>query len=216
MQKLVAEKQSALQIERQRISSDMHDDIGTGLSTMLIYINMLKLRSTDKEEKQNIDRIAILGTALVEQMKEIVWSLSPGNDRLDSLLLFIRQYFVLLFEPLAYDINVVFPATIPHVQLKSDLRRNVFLCVKEALNNVIKHAKATSVELNVQIKHRMLTIEIKDNGSGIPFPLIENTTGNGLKNITRRMNIVKGKCNISNNNGAVLSLELELPPYPNR
>jgi len=215
MQKLVAEKQSALQIERQRISSDMHDDIGTGLSTMLIYINMLKLKSTNKKDEQNISRIAALGTALVEQMKEIVWSLSPGNDRLDSLLLFIRQYFVLLFEPLAYETNVVFPATIPDVELKSDLRRNVFLCVKEALNNVIKHAKATSVELNVQVKHRMLTIVIKDNGSGLPLPLKENITGNGLKNITRRMNIAKGKCNILNDNGTVVSLEFELPPYPN-
>jgi two-component system NarL family sensor kinase len=96
--KLVSEKHMALQTERQRISSDMHDDIGTGLSTMLIYVNMLKLKKADGDDNRNIDRIAALGIELVEQMKEIVWSLSPGNDRLDSLLLFIRQYFALLLN----------------------------------------------------------------------------------------------------------------------
>jgi two-component system, NarL family, sensor kinase len=213
-QRLVAEKQTALQIERQRISSDMHDDIGTGLSTMLLYINMLKLRSADNEDKHNIDRIAVLGTALVEQMKEIVWSLSPGNDRLDSLLLYIRQYFVLLFEPLDYDVNVIFPSTIPEIELKSDMRRNVFLCVKEALNNIIKHAKATAAELNVQVGRHKLTITIKDNGCGLPLPLAENITGNGLKNIKRRVDSLKGKFNLINDKGAVMTLEFELPWYP--
>jgi signal transduction histidine kinase len=181
---------------------------------MLLYINMLKLRSADNEDKHNIDRIAVLGTALVEQMKEIVWSLSPGNDRLDSLLLYIRQYFVLLFEPLDYDVNVIFPSTIPEIELKSDMRRNVFLCVKEALNNIIKHAKATAAELNVQVGRHKLTITIKDNGCGLPLPLAENITGNGLKNIKRRVDSLKGKFNLINDKGAVMTLEFELPWYP--
>jgi signal transduction histidine kinase len=214
-QKLNFEKQLAVQTERQRISSDMHDDIGTGLSTMLLYVNMLKLKLADSRDAQNIERIAGLGTELVEQMKEIVWSLNPGNDRLDNLLLFIRQYFVLLFEPLAYQTNIIYPLTIPEIEIDNELRRNIFLCVKELLNNVIKHANATSVELKVQIEHKTLLIQIKDNGKGF-VPDAGNRTGNGLKNIRQRMIAVKGKFTIQSSKGTQVKLEIHLPNYPNR
>jgi two-component system NarL family sensor kinase len=214
-QKLVFEKQLAVQVERRRISSDMHDDIGTGLSTMLIYINMMKLKLAGTNDGPNIERIANLGTGLVDHMKEIVWSLSPGNDRLDSLLIFMRQYFVLLFEPLPYTTNIVFPLTIPDIELDGELRRNIFLCFKESLNNVIKHANASTVELHVQIMQNTLVIQVKDNGIGISIPPEEKTTGNGLKNISQRMSAIKGKFNISNNNGAVIRLEVDFPNYPN-
>lgn len=212
-QKLRLEKQVAVHAERQRISSDMHDDIGTGLSTMLIYINMLKLKLADGADGPNITRIADLGTGLVDQMKEIVWALSPGNDRLDSLLLFIRQYFVLLFEPLNYKLTIVFPTTIPDIELEGELRRNVFLCVKEALNNVVKHANADSIDLRVEIVNDTLIIRMHDNGRGLSAPLRGYTTGNGLKNIARRMNLVKGKADIFTDHGTVVRLELDLPGY---
>jgi signal transduction histidine kinase len=214
-QKLNFEKQLAVQTERQRISSDMHDDIGTGLSTMLIYVNMLKLKLADSRDGPNIDRIAALGTELVEQLKEIVWSLNPGNDRLDNLLLFIRQYFVLLFEPLAYQTNIIYPLTIPEIEIDNELRRNIFLCVKELLNNIIKHADASCVELNVHIDRKTLLIRVKDNGKGF-IPDTGTKTGNGLKNIRQRMNAVKGKFSIQSSKGTVVKLEIHLPNYPNR
>lgn len=209
-QKLVFEKKLAVQLERQRISSDMHDDIGTGLSTMLIYVNMLRIKLEGSEESHNIKRISALGDELVGHMKEIVWSLSPGNDRLDNLLLYMRQYFVLLFEPLAYGAKAMFPANIPELELKSETRRNIFLCVKEALNNVIKHANATSVELEVHIKNNKLVIRIKDNGSGYPAIPCEQLVGNGISNIKRRMSAINGTYKFFNNNGAIVLLETDL------
>jgi len=213
-QKLAFEKQLAVQVERQRISSDMHDDIGTGISTMLIYVNMLKLKLAGGADAPQIDRIADLGTTLVEQMKEIVWSLNPRNDRLDNLLLFIRQYFVLLFEPLDYKTEIVYPLVIPDIELDNELRRNIFLCVKESLNNVIKHAHATCIELTVQIVRGRLMVQIKDDGQGLPAS-VSASAGNGLKNIRQRMNSVNGKCQIYNNNGTIVKLDIRLPKYPN-
>jgi signal transduction histidine kinase len=213
-QKLLFEKQLAVQTERQRISSDMHDDIGTGLSTMLIYVNMLKLKLAGSGDASHVDRIAALGTGLVDQMKEIVWSLNPGNDRLDNLLFYMRQYFVSLFEPLAYTTNIIYPAAIPEVEMANEVRRNIFLCVKESLNNIIKHAGATSVELTVQIVHQTLVIQIKDDGRGLPAAFA-NTTGNGLKNIRQRMHAIKGKLHINNHHGTVVKLEIHLKNYPN-
>jgi signal transduction histidine kinase len=86
--------------------------------------------------------------------------------------------------------------------------------VKESLNNIIKHAKATNAGLDIQIVRNILIIEIKDNGKGIPVT-VENTNGNGLKNINRRMNMIKGKLHIFNSNGTTVRLELDLPTYPN-
>jgi len=215
-QKLAYEKQLAVQNERQRISGDMHDDIGTGLSTMLIYVNMLKSRLNGHLEYSDIERVAVLGNELVSQMKEIVWSLNPGNDSLESLLVFIRQYFSQLFEPLPYRTNVIFPASIPDVALKGVTRRNVYLCIKEALNNVIKHANADWVELNIQFDHDKLVINIKDNGTGFPDNSDSKFFSNGLKNMRYRMDQIDGKFQFFNEGGALIRIEFKLPGVPKR
>jgi signal transduction histidine kinase len=213
-QKQAFEKQLAVQTERQRISGDMHDDIGTGLSTMLLYVNMLKSKLNGKLEYPDIERVSSLGNELVAQMKEIVWSLNPGNDSLESLLVFIRQYFAQLFEPLPYKTNIIFPISIRDIALKGAIRRNIYLCTKEALNNVIKHANASLVELDIQLLKDKLIINVRDNGTGFPDNSDSKFFSNGLKNMRNRMAQVNGKFHFFNENGAVISIELLLPGVP--
>jgi signal transduction histidine kinase len=214
-QRQAYEKQLAVQAERQRISGDMHDDIGTGLSTMLIYVNLLKSKLNGNLEYPEIERVASLGDGLVAQMKEIVWSLNPDNDSLESLLIFIRQYFVQLFDPMPYSTNIIFPQSIPDVPLKGAIRRNVYLCIKEALNNVIKHAHADLIELNVAVYRGKLIISIKDNGIGFPENPNSKFFSNGLKNMQRRMDQIGGEFQFYNEAGALVSVELELEGYTN-
>jgi signal transduction histidine kinase len=214
-QRQVYEKQLAVQTERQRISGDMHDDIGTGLSTMLIYVNLLKSKLKGRLEYPDIERVASLGDGLVAQMKEIVWSLNPDNDSIESLLIFIRQYFVQLFDPLPYSISIVFPSSIPDAPLKGAIRRNIYLSIKEALNNVIKHANADCIELNVTLSQDKLIISIKDNGVGFPENSDSNFFSNGLKNMRRRMDQIGGTFQFYNEGGAIISIELALDGYSN-
>jgi signal transduction histidine kinase len=103
---------------------------------------------------------------------------------------------------------------IPDIELDNELRRNIFLCVKESLNNVIKHAHATCVELTVQIARGRLMVQIKDNGQGLPAA-VSASAGNGLKNIQRRMSSINGKCHIYNSSGTIVKLDIRLPKYPN-
>ena len=213
-QRQAIEKQLAVQTERQRISGDMHDDIGTGLSTMLLYVNMLKYKLNGKLEYPDIERVSSLGNELVAQMKEIVWSLNPGNDSLESLLVFIRQYFARLFEPLPYATNIIFPVSIPDIALKGAIRRNVYLCIKEAINNVIKHARADRVELEIRISKDTLIVIVKDNGTGFPDNPDIKFFSNGLKNMQNRMSQVNGKFHFFNEDGAVISIELQLHEVP--
>jgi signal transduction histidine kinase len=215
-QRVDYEKRLAIQTERQRISGDMHDDIGTGLSTMLIYVNMLKTKLAGSTEYPDVERLASLGNDLVTQMREIVWSFNPGNDSLESLLVFIRQYFAQLFEPLRYETRIIFPESIPAVTLNGIIRRNIYLCIKEALNNVIKHAGAHLIELNVQISRDDLTITVRDDGAGFPESPDGHFWSNGLKNMQSRMAQINGRFQYFNDGGAVIVVGLNLPEVPKK
>jgi signal transduction histidine kinase len=215
-QKVDYEKRLAIQTERQRISGDMHDDIGTGLSTMLIYVNMLKTKLADSIEYPDVERVASLGNDLVAQMKEIVWSFNPGNDSLESLLVFIRHYFAQLFEPLHYETKIVYPESIPAVALNGIIRRNIYLCIKEALNNVIKHAGAHCIELDIQIDRDTLIIAVRDDGIGFPDSSDGHFWSNGLKNMQSRMDQIRGRFQFFNGGGAVIVIELNLPEVPKK
>jgi signal transduction histidine kinase len=215
-QRVDYEKRLAIQTERQRISGDMHDDIGTGLSTMLIYVNMLKTKLAGSTEYPDVERLASLGNDLVTQMREIVWSFNPGNDSLESLLIFIRQYFAQLFEPLRYETRIIFPESIPAVTLNGIIRRNIYLCIKEALNNVIKHAGAHLIELNVQISRDSLTITVRDDGAGFPESPDGHFWSNGLKNMQSRMAQINGSFQYFNDGGAVVVVGLNLPEVPQK
>ena len=100
------------------------------------------------------------------------------------------------------------PETIPFTELTGDKRRNIFLCVKETLNNTLKHSKATKVTINIETTAK-LKITVTDNGTGIAAEKIHRF-GNGLKNIDRRMKAIGGTYSISNNSGTVTNLELPL------
>lgn len=215
-QQLDWEKRLAIQTERQRISGDMHDDIGTGLSTMLIYVNMLKTKLAGSMEYPDIERVASLGNELVAQMKEIVWSFNPGNDSLESLLIFIRQYFAQLFEPLPFETSIVFPESIPEVAINGMIRRNIYLCIKEALNNVTKHAGARQIELNIQVSVGTLVIMVKDDGIGFPGHPGVDFPGNGLRNMRSRMEQIKGQFEFFNEGGAVVVIRFTLPGVPEK
>jgi signal transduction histidine kinase len=215
-QKVDYEKRLAIQTERQRISGDMHDDIGTGLSTMLIYVNMLKTKLAGSSEYPDVQRVALLGNDLVMQMREIVWSFNPGNDSLESLLIFVRQYFAQLFEPLSYETRIIFPESIPAAALNGIIRRNIYLCIKEALNNVIKHSGAHWIELNIQVSRDKLNIAVRDNGIGFPANSDGQFWSNGLKNMQSRMDQVKGRFQFFNERGAVIVIEVPLPEVPQK
>jgi two-component system NarL family sensor kinase len=215
-QELYDEKRLAIQVERQRISGDMHDEIGTSLSTMLLHVNMLKAKLAGAPDYPAIEKVSTLGHELATQLREIVWSFHPGNDTLESLLVFIRQYFAQLFEPLDYATNLVFPEPIPPLALNGIIRRNIYLCTKEALNNVIKHAHARRIEMAIRVSQEQLTITVRDDGTGFPGDPEEQSRGNGLKSMQSRMDQVGGSFRYFNEAGAVVVIGLGLSAVPQK
>lgn len=206
LEKQVAVMQ-AHQEERERISADIHDELGSGMTTIRLMSEIAKNKMKENVPVE-IEKISSSANEVLNKMNAIVWSMNSSNDSLDSLISYIRAYTYEFFDGTPIECKVKMPATIPFHEISGDKRRNVFLCVKETLNNVLKHSKASLINIDIDVNHA-LKIKIADNGVGIEQEKIRRF-GNGLKNIERRMKGIGGSYVISNHNGTETKLELPL------
>lgn len=197
----------AQQEERQRISADMHDELGAGMTAIRLMSEIAKNKMKENTPVE-INKISQSANDVLNKMNAIIWSMNTGNDTLDNLISYIRAYSLEYFDGTSIDCKVITPDEIPEKELTGDKRRNIFLCVKETLNNALKHANATQVTITIET-HTGLLISIKDNGKGIDLDKIRQF-GNGLKNIKRRMESIGGSLTIENENGTVTIIRL---PY---
>ena len=132
-----------------------------------------------------------------------------SNDSVESLVAYIRAYAVEFFENTPVECNLHIAPTISSKELSGEKRRNIFLAVKEALNNVLKHSQAKLVTINMDTDHGLLTIQIVDDGVGID---LENRRkfGNGMNNMKKRIESTNGEFLIENKNGTTLTFRMKL------
>jgi signal transduction histidine kinase/ligand-binding sensor domain-containing protein len=176
------ERRSELEKERQRIGREMHDDIGAGLTQITLMSEAAKRNLTPKKE---LDDIALTSRQLVTSMSEIIWSLNSENNSLDHLLSYLREQLHKFLEPSNISYQIAFPAMVPKVALNNNQRRNILLATKEMVHNAVKHSQATEITIEASITEQSLHISVADNGIG--FDLAKKYAGNGLKNMTRRI-----------------------------
>ena len=198
---------TAQQEERNRISADMHDELGSGMTHIRLMSELAKSKM-----KQNIpveiEKISQSADDVLNKMNAIIWSMNSKNDSLGNLISYIRAYSTEYLEGTSVNCKVTIPRDIPEKELGGDKRRNIFLCVKETLNNMLKHSGATGLTIDI-LTEGVLTIRIHDNGKGIDLQKIRQF-GNGLQNIKRRMESIGGDFEIKNNNGTETILTLPL------
>jgi signal transduction histidine kinase len=187
----------------------MHDDLGAGLSRIKFLsetIGMKKQQHLPIEEE--ISSIRTYSHEMIDKMGEIVWALNEKNDTLSDLLSYTRAYAVEYLEQNGIGCRVEEPDNIPQGIVSGEFRRNIYLTVKETLHNIVKHAQATEVCINIGIAG-WLSIQIRDNGKGIEdTPL--NSSGNGLFNMNARIQALKGRFEIVNNNGTEVNILVPL------
>jgi signal transduction histidine kinase len=199
---------SAQQDERSRISADMHDELGSGV-TAIRLLSEIARQKTKQQPVEEISRISYNANELMTKMNAIIWSMNPGNDTVNSLVAYIRSYASEYLDNFDMDYHINVATDIPDTDVSGVKRRNIFLVLKESINNVMKHAKATEVEINIRFVGNNMLIEIADNGKGIDSEKL-NQFGNGLKNMQRRMEGIGGSFSILNNNGTTVKLEMPL------
>lgn len=197
----------AQQEERQRISADMHDELGSGMTAIRLMSEIARNKMKENTPIE-IEKISRSANDVLNKMNAIIWSMNSGNDTLDNLVSYIRSYALEYFDGTQMECKINTPEDIPDKELSGDKRRNIFLCLKETLNNALKHSNASLIIIDIAFNDQ-LKIIITDNGAGIDLQNLRQF-GNGLKNMARRMESIGGQFTIENKNGTVTTLELPL------
>jgi signal transduction histidine kinase len=202
--------QQTLLEQKNDISKDLHDDIGSGLSSILIHADLL-LKDKNVEERQKVlaAKIVQTGKEISQQLNTFIWSLSTDNNGLQSFAEYVKQYGMNLLE--STNIEFVFTTNIASketVVINGNQRKHLFLCIKELLNNAVKHAEATRIEVAIQINDKnVLEILVNDNGLGMQTG---NQFGNGITNIKKRIELLFGKVSFEQQNGLKVTLSIPL------
>jgi signal transduction histidine kinase len=201
----------AQQEERNRISADMHDDLGAGMTTISLYSELAKGKLINNPIPE-IEKISSAANDLLGKMNAIIWSMSNSNDSLGNMIAYIRSYALEYFEDTGVHCKIDIPENLPNIQVIGTIRRNVFLVVKEALNNILKHAKATEVSITLIRVEDGLTLYIQDNGRGINMEKLRQF-GNGLKNMKKRMADIDVDFTIENKNGTLITMHRKVTTF---
>jgi len=205
------ERQAELDRERTRIARDIHDDIGN-LLTQATLLGGLMLRDRAEPEKtvEHARQISSTIEQVTSSLDEIVWAVNPRNDTLPQLIDYIGQFAVEFLSPAGIACRVDLPDHPPHRAVSSDVRHNLFLVVKEALNNVARHSAARTVSLAVTVAEQNLEVTIQDDGKSFD-PSTVNGSSNGLRNMRQRMDELGGRFTVDSRPGAGTRIWLSVP-----
>jgi signal transduction histidine kinase len=209
------ERLNALEQERRRIARDIHDDLGTSLTRVSAMADSGSAVEKDQASlRSDLAAIRAMSQEMTRSMDEIVWAINPQNDTLESMVNYISEYAGEFLAPTGLRLRLDMPMQLPAVSMSADIRHNLLLAFREALNNIVKHAAAREVQVTLKIEPRQLRLAIHDDGRGIHSEPGSLPHGNGLLNMRNRMMQLKGECNISNSPERGTTVEFVLPFKP--
>ncbi len=203
-------KQQLKEVEmRNQLASDLHDDVGSTLSSILLLSDIASKNKDAAMHTSILNKISSNAKEVIERMSDIVWTMNPINDVGDNLKERIENY-VLQVKQLA-EINALsnIGAEIDEIKWPMDMRKNIFLICKEAINNSLKYSKAVNLELSLYVKDKTIFLQIKDDGIG--FDVSKTNNGNGLRTMTNRAKSSGGNCSIESEEGKGTVVKVEIP-----
>jgi signal transduction histidine kinase len=205
------EQQRSLQEERARIAKDLHDDLGANLTGLALQLDVMGRpgRATDAQQSQ-LAALARGTRGLVDNMREVVWSMNPQHDNLESLASFLGQYTEQYLAAAGLRCRLELPVQAPAQAVSSHLRHQLYLALKEALHNVVRHARASKVHLRLEQEQHELRLAVEDDGCGLP-PEGARTAGHGLDNMQKRVKDLGGEFAAAARNGAGTRIEIRIP-----
>ena len=188
----------AQQQERDRISADMHDELGSGMTAIRLMSEIARNKMKENTPPE-IHKISESANEVLNNMNAILWSMSSVNDSLDNLVSYIRSFALEYFENTSIQCRIITPEQIPTIDIAGDKRRNLFLSVKETLSNVLRHSDASEITIEFRIDH-LLQVKIKNNGH-LKDPGKSGPYANSLTQIAKRLNSIGGTFDIESNEG---------------
>lgn len=207
-QKAILEKQNAIETMRTKIALDVHDDMGSGLTKIGLNARQLQSLATTEKQKQLAEKMAEQSKEVIAGMKEIIWASNPANDNLKSMLGFMRTYIDRFFDGTEIRPVVRFPLNVGEVVLHPEVRRNLFLILKESLNNAVKYSGTDQIEIDFENQSDQFRLRIKDYGKGLSSDKTDDFS-NGLRNMQARAEQIKAVFSLQTEegNGVLIAVE---------
>jgi signal transduction histidine kinase len=195
--------------ERNRIAQEMHDDLGSSLTSVSMAVEMFNQNPNNTKSIQTINQS--IGN-LHQQVNEIVWSLNMRNDKVQNLLAYIHRFARNFLEEAHISLHWEESDDFKNIPIEGIVRRTLYLSSKELLNNIVKHAQASNVWISVNLEGRVMQLTIKDDGQGFDVNQVvtEEGNGNGLKNLQQNIQIINGTIEWKNENGTIVVIQCNL------
>lgn len=214
------EQQRAVERERARIARDVHDELGVRLTRISYQGGIAKLCLNDSAGiEQHIEQMSASAREAVSSLHEIIWAADPQNDSLEGLLSHIGHYAEEFFNACGIRCEVITPKLIPTHHISARVRHDLFLAVKEAMNNAAKHANASRVLILIEIRKKEFEIVVSDDGSGFDMDWTDDAAPekashsgyHGLSNMHERLRNIHGKCVVESRKGRGTAIRFTIP-----
>jgi signal transduction histidine kinase/ligand-binding sensor domain-containing protein len=206
---------------RDKIAQDIHDNVGSTLSSISVYSQVAKIQSSRGNTTALDDilaKIAAASSEMISDMNDIVWSINPRNDNMEKIVQRMESYAKPLLNAANIQFRLDVDAAILHMNLDMARRKNFYLIFKEAVHNSLKYAQCKSIEVSIRKKNHLVELLVKDDGIGFNQAIAEakatqSLSGNGLRNLRIRTGEMKGECTIESSpgKGTIVSLRFPLP-----
>jgi signal transduction histidine kinase len=203
-------------VERMRtaIATDLHDDIGAGLSQIAILTEVARVSGNGKERTgEPLERVAALARELVDSMSDIVWSIRSEPHGTDSLIRRMREFALdlLVSQKIEFELRVLHPEN--DVQLSLEMRRHLFLMFRECIHNAARHSNCTAVVAELKVENRELVLTVEDNGDGLKPEKKPSgdVGGTGIPGMRRRAEVLGGSLQVNSTPGKGCTVSIHLP-----
>jgi signal transduction histidine kinase len=199
-------QQLKLQMLRNKIARDLHDEVGSTLSSISIFSEMAKQQT--KEVIPMLDTIGESSRKMLDAMADIVWTINPENDQFEKIILRMRSFAFELLGARKIDFQFIAHDDVAKMKLPMEVRKNLYLIFKEATNNLVKYAGADKAMFAIKGENNHLIMLIQDNGKG--FDTTRSTQGNGLKNMQKRAEEINARLTIASAPGTGTTIQLSV------
>ncbi|HEX6180399.1 MAG TPA: triple tyrosine motif-containing protein, partial [Chitinophagaceae bacterium] len=204
---------------RNKIAQDLHDNVGSTLSSISVYSQVAKIHNTqgNRDDLQDVlVRIAATSSEMISEMNDIVWTINPRNDGMEKILQRMESFAKPLLHTQGIQFRFKYDAAVMHVNLEMEKRKNFYLIFKEAVNNSLKYSGSKKMEVCVRYDHHHIELKVEDDGVGFDAATIEtknsqSLSGNGLNNMARRAKEMGGNCVIRSEPGKGTTVILRFP-----
>jgi signal transduction histidine kinase/ligand-binding sensor domain-containing protein len=209
------DQRRAVERDRARIAQDIHDDLGAGLTRIMLESELAR-RDPPQEVQAHLGQITEMAHGLTRAIDEIVWAVDPQRDTLGALMDYATAYTEEFLQTAGIRCRIDLPAVIPPLHVEAETRYNLFLALKEALNNIVKHAQASEAWLRLRLDENGFTLVVEDNGRGLPESGTEGhgrriVSGHGICNLEKRLLAAGGTCVIQSAPGKGTRVEMTVP-----